>query len=474
MKKKIISLLLIITLISSNTLCVYAEEKQSRSVLAMSGATATAILTLATYAGFQFHDSESVDEFLRRMCGIEQFAEVVTHVSALVKHSVDGTIEFTSDLINDFKVMFNRIALTKELQYVTDSKGYSLPVITTSISTNSTKLNAFLHSSPKKIFSMNTGNANVTNTINFGNGSLQYSVRNMEVNGSRNLYPISKCHGNVGSTFSELRNNCSYTNGTSLSDRGYLMAPAVIEQVISGKKNTHFAIVRANASMGSDGKLGYTSASFSYCSSHTVEREDSYTKILNTTIGTSWTDGEGTIDSNNSSGGVSLKIPSDMGSIIDKTPSDVSNPTYDLWTPGLDVSIPEISNPSLEYTPDKSTDTPGDDVTTDTPTTNPGFPDFGDIPKVDLDLTPLRNGLGKLTERFPFSLPWDLQRIAQSFGGQPNALAIGQAPVVNMNFNGHKLILDFAKFEPVAMIIRGFIFTEVAIGLIFVLRKLKP
>ena len=71
MKKKIISLILIITLISSNSLSVYAEQK-NRSAIAISSATATAILTLSTYAGIQFHDSNSFDEFLRRMCGLEQ------------------------------------------------------------------------------------------------------------------------------------------------------------------------------------------------------------------------------------------------------------------------------------------------------------------------------------------------------------------------------------------------------------------
>ena len=447
MKKKIISLILIITLISSNSLSVYAEQK-NRSAIAISSATATAILTLSTYAGIQFHDSNSFDEFLRRMCGLEQSTEFLISVTSLVGKSVDGTIKFTKEIISDFTDMLNRISTMKEVSYKEDSKGHNLPILSNVGTTSEARVN-FLKAYPSTVSSSSTGSN--SKTVSYGGKTITVSSNTAGYRAKCNSTDVSN-------------SPCFYSSsyGTSYTGMGNVTVIGVYQKGSS----LYFAHLSC---MVSDTGKTWSTPVLTYCDSHPLEG-GFVERTLNTTIGDSWTSGKGSIESNDSSEGVSLQIPSSMDSLLDKSPSDVSTPTYDVWIPGKDVSIPDIDNPAIEYVPDKSTDVPGDDTTTG----NPGFPNFGDIPKVNLDLTPLRNGLGKLTERFPFSLPWDLQRIAQSFGGQPNALAIGQAPVVNMNFNGHELVLDFAKFEPIAMILRGFIFTEVAIGLIFVLRKLKP
>ena len=132
MKKKIISLLLCTTLVvgaCGKYSHAHEERVTPKSAVAISGATATAILTLATYAGFQFKDSNSFDEFLRRMCGMEQSVDFLVSVTSLVGKSIDGTIDFTKELIDDFKFMANRIALSKDVVYKTDSSGNSFAVI---------------------------------------------------------------------------------------------------------------------------------------------------------------------------------------------------------------------------------------------------------------------------------------------------------------------------------------------------------
>ena len=464
MKKKIISLLLCTTLVvgaCGKYSHAHEERVTPKSAVAISGATATAILTLATYAGFQFKDSNSFDEFLRRMCGMEQSVDFLVSVTSLVGKSIDGTIDFTKELIDDFKFMANRIALSKDVVYKTDSSGNSFAVIDyNTLNTNSKKL-AFIRSNPKTLYASNWTGANPgLNTYTYGNRTLALDVQNYGWKGS--------CTGTIGSS------PCFSSSGygaTTPVEYGVAYTPVVWKDVFNNN-SIHWGQVEAGTYEDSNG-MSYFTASTYYCSKHTIQTETLYEKTLNTQIGDAWSSGKGEVTSNNDSGGVSIKIPSSMDSLLDKSPSDVSTPTYDTWNPGKDISIPSIDNPAIEYTPDTSTDNPGDTDTDnpgDTGTQNPALPDFGPITVPNIDLTPLQLSISSITEKFPFSLPWDIKRIGETFKGNSSV----NAPVIEFEFNNHNVKLDFNRFNSIAMIIRGFVYVEFAIGLIYVIRKLKP
>lgn len=116
-KKLIVSLLCVILVFNALGSNVYAQK--NRSAVALSATTATAILTLATYAGIQFQDSESMDEFLSRMIGLPQFAEFGVSILALIKQSTDGVLKFSKDVISQFELMANKILITKSMDTVT-------------------------------------------------------------------------------------------------------------------------------------------------------------------------------------------------------------------------------------------------------------------------------------------------------------------------------------------------------------------
>ena len=471
MKKKIISLLLCTTLVvgACGKYSHAHEEKyiSPKSAIAISGATATAILTLATYAGIQFHDSETFDEFLRRMCGMEQSVDFLVSVTSLVGKSIDGTIEFTEELINDFKLMLNRISLNKDLEYVTDANGYSLPVLNVSLLSSSDKRLAFVRSVPNNYIGSSYTGVSTSDKISYSDKSLSILVQNDGY--------VLRCNNDCDTT--TLSNNCLYNNGLNSTSGGYgkIVIPGVYRYTSNSQTVTTFGAIICDTYQD-ESKFSYMTAKFSYCKKHTLEENILYEKELNMTIGDAWSSGSGEITSNNDSGGVSLKIPSSMDTLIDKSPSDVSTPTYDTWNPGKDVSIPSIDNPAIEYTPDTTdTDNPGDTDTdnpgdTDTGTQNPVIPDFGDITVPDIDLTPLQLSISSITEKFPFSLPWDIKRIAETFKGNSSV----NAPIIEFEFNNQNVVLDFNRFNAIAIIVRGFVFVEFAIGLIYVLRKVKP
>lgn len=158
---------------------------------------------------------------------------------------------------------------------------------------------------------------------------------------------------------------------------------------------------------------------------------------------------------------LTIGVPGNIGSLVGEN-VDVFNPTYDLPVDGV-VSIPVVQNPSIAL--DGTTTFPnvdtgnGEDVGGGTGDIT--FPSFGD----SLDFTPLE--ATGITEKFPFSLPWDIQRIIGIFDVE------AKAPVFEFPIVSEKIEIDLTQFEECASIVRFFVLVSFIFSLIMISTKLK-
>jgi len=91
----------------------------------------------------------------------------------------------------------------------------------------------------------------------------------------------------------------------------------------------------------------------------------------------------------------------------------------------------------------------------------------------ELDWEPLKQGLGSLTKKFPFSLPWDVSELINQFQGAEwdgiidiNIDKVGTFPV-EWHF-----CLDFSMFDDIRVIAKKIELLFFDIGLIYGTRRL--
>ena len=168
---------------------------------------------------------------------------------------------------------------------------------------------------------------------------------------------------------------------------------------------------------------------------------------------------------------VTVGVPGNVGNLVGEN-VDVWNPSYDLPVGGL-VTFPNVANPSIEL--DNTTTFPltgtnegvGEGTDTGTGegvgegTGSITFPSFGD----SIDFSPLASS--GITEKFPFSLPWDLGRLLGIFDVQPTA------PIFKFPILGQSLVIDLTIFDEWASIGRFFVSISYVVFLIFITTKLK-
>lgn len=88
-----------------------------------------------------------------------------------------------------------------------------------------------------------------------------------------------------------------------------------------------------------------------------------------------------------------------------------------------------------------------------------------DIPKndINLDFSPLYDI--NITEKFPFSLPWDVKRMVEMFKAER------EAPVWELPIKEEKIIIDFNNFNDIARIARIMNLLIYVIGLVIITRR---
>lgn len=164
-------------------------------------------------------------------------------------------------------------------------------------------------------------------------------------------------------------------------------------------------------------------------------------------------------DNQKEDGSVSVGVPGNLGDLV-VSPGDVFNPTYDLPIGGV-IDFPLVENPSISIDKEVSIPTEGAGEGAGEGTGDITFPSFGD----SIDFSPLE--ATGITDKFPFSLPWDIQRILGIFNVEP------KAPVFNVPIVTEKVKIDLTEFDDWAVIVRFFVFVGFIISLIMISTKLK-
>lgn len=154
-----------------------------------------------------------------------------------------------------------------------------------------------------------------------------------------------------------------------------------------------------------------------------------------------------------------VPVPNDLSNLLNKNPSDVWDNDYPL-AGDKPITYPDVSNPSISL--DGTTAFPNDAVT-DTPTDTPAisFPSFGDA--LDFSLFELTG----LSEKFPFSLPWDIKELLKTLDVEP------KAPVFDVPIVTEKITVDLSQFDEWANIARWFITISFTVFLILISTKMK-
>lgn len=188
---------------------------------------------------------------------------------------------------------------------------------------------------------------------------------------------------------------------------------------------------------------------------------------------TSSYDWDNNISANVKNDKLDVYVPGNAGSLVGVGSSDVVynpslnpslNPPYELPTDGV-VDFPLVENPSVDI--DKDSAIPNDGVSNPDIPSNPDvpffppFPSFGD----SLDFSPMY--LSGITEKFPFSLPWDVGRILDKFDVSP------VAPKFEFPILGESLVIDLTIFDEWANIGRFFVLIGFVVFLIFTSTRLK-
>lgn len=116
------------------------------------------------------------------------------------------------------------------------------------------------------------------------------------------------------------------------------------------------------------------------------------------------------------------------------------------------------------------------------PTTgNPAIPanpplDWSDTPTDGLNFGPLRIAGDLFTTKFPFSIPWDIQRQFNVFNVNPKppVLHVDKSiPIFNTSMK-LKFDIDFTIMEPAAVVVRWFMIIAFDLGMILAMRKFMP
>ncbi|MBD7971365.1 hypothetical protein, partial [Paenibacillus gallinarum] len=194
-------------------------------------------------------------------------------------------------------------------------------------------------------------------------------------------------------------------------------------------------------------------------------------------------------------------LPAPLGSDImarlrtDKTKTLTWNPADQVWiNPTTGISVP-LSDVVFDFPVPKVTTKDGvatvtvpiGGVQTDIKTgeavgggTIPGIEnpplDWGDTATNKLDFGPLKMTGDMLTQKFPFSIPWDIQRQLAIFdvSAQTPNIKIDKTMNVFGTQMKMKFDLDFAMFDTLAVIARWFLIIAFDLGVILSIRRFLP
>ena len=106
---------------------IISNPNNRSGTVAISLSVVNALLPLAVKAGFEFANSDSMDEFIYRFLSLDTATEIVSDISQQVGKAKDGVVNFSSSLIQSISSIFNKINTEKSIKYM-EISGTRLPV----------------------------------------------------------------------------------------------------------------------------------------------------------------------------------------------------------------------------------------------------------------------------------------------------------------------------------------------------------
>lgn len=350
-----------------NDISKIGNENTKSGAVAVSGAVISSILALAVKSGIEFATSDSMSEFVSRFFMLDGISSVVTGVSDVVSKSVNGVLDFSRSLLDTVGSKFSEL-MSKSLVSSVYIYGRRIPVINNYyVQGGSTTARYVFESTtlPKIKADLST----VTATDSSGRDVFDSNIK----------LPTDEGIGTFSVEFYRRRNTTPYydraRSNLKLSDGSYYRSSYTIDFSSSTFSRPNFMSYTIPYLLvdGSLYRVGFMTAIYSTVTGYLdtiqygntgldIEKSHVGTSVKLPTVSSSWT---GSIPGDSDNSGVSISVPKDTNSLVGKTPSDVSTPTYELWTPGATVVPPTV------------------DTGTDSPPVDDIYPPIADTPSVD-------------------------------------------------------------------------------------------
>lgn len=467
------------------------------TAIAIGGAVAASLLALAVASGNEFLNHTTMDTYTRNLLECEEGVSVSKKISEELKKAGKGVVEFGSSVIGSFSdALMKMNSKELDLGYLVvktkDNIKVSVPVLHADWLKDTGTVNMMrqiIANAPAETsFTSYTGEKDESRILNFDNGSIGFKCTGSSV------YLYYKAYGNTDFVTSRYSSSfdpyvCSKSIFVSVRDKDGVdrLKCCTLRynpgQALSRSSVSCFGTKPSSELNYEMNWFGTMVSGSSVISKPTGSIEPTVKPKYKTDL--------------QSKSSVKVNIPSDTNELVNKKATDISadTPTYKVWSPGETIAQPKVDNPSVTYTPDLSVpdakpDSKPDTGTPSIPDVDASMPsyDFPTLPAAerkefkfgDLDFTPLVKNFDNLTNRFPFSLPFDFKRVVETVVGKSRnkarmARANGNAPIFVIPMpQGLSMTLDLSIFNKLAGLGRFFVGIGFSIWLILITKKVMP
>jgi hypothetical protein len=354
------------------------ENTNDRSIgaISVSGAVASSILALGVKAGFDYFETESMDEFLYRFLSVDSGMALANEIKDVISSSASNVLTFSRTLINSISQEFNRIKYSSSSYVgskVTDSLGNDYnPLVVKSFYNMSSSERKYLvqNSSFAYYFTLDEFTEVESNRIEFETYGSTYFTRTYtlislrkNVYSSADEYNISFGHKKRSSSSSYSTKGATFfTTPSDLSEAVGIGIVPVFNSSYEISNNMYelghlFFIEYADGSIKFDESYVSSMDCDNNCNSAWSSRHNSYPLVSYvdpgiSVVGESWSNGNISDDKTNADD-ISISIPKDTNELINVPPSGVvESPSYEIWNPGDTVVPPTTETPKVDVTPD--------------------------------------------------------------------------------------------------------------------------
>lgn len=465
------------------------------TAIVIGGAVAASLLALAVASGNEFLNHTTMDTYTRKLLECEEGVSVSKKISNELKKAGKGVVEFGSSVIGSFNDALMKMNMdTLDLGYLSvktvDGLKFNVPVLPDGWYSDKGAVNMMkkiISDAPSETsFMAYSGETSETDLLDFGKQKIKlrcdgYTVAYKYVGSSgywttcryETKFENKACSKTILIAVRDSKGIDRFLACSLIYNPGQALSSGTIDWLANRKTS------ELSEEMAWIGEVA--------TGSNVLNKPDVGTDV---TIKPKY---KADLQGKSS---VKVNIPSDTNELVNKKATDVSadSPTYKVWSPGETIAPPKVDNPSVSYTPDLSV--PGTKPDSKPDTGTPSIPDVdASMPKYDfptlptaerkefkfgeLDFTPLVKNFDNLTNRFPFSLPFDFKRVIGQVVGKSRQMARsrsgGAAPVFVIPMpQGLSMTLDLSIFNKLAGLGRFFVGIGFSIWLILITKKVMP